>query len=529
VTRAALLAVPVLFLALLFVVPVAAVVRVGLQEGASQMLAVFAAGRTWQIAGFTFLQAALSTAATIVVALPVAVVLARYRFPGRSALRSLVLVPFVMPTVVVAAAFLAIIGPGGLAGVDLSGTVWGLVLAHMYLNVAIVVRVLGSALSGVHPDLEKAAQVLGASRAQAWRRVVLPVVSPSLRASAVIVFLFCFTSFGIVQVLGAGQVRTLEVEIYRQTTYLLDLPAAAALSLLQLGAVVAMLAVVGRGRTVTAARVVDASRPPRTGWERVAVAVIAVLAAAAVLTPLVLVLWRSLSIDGHWSLAGWQTLFASSDSTNAVSPWRAVVASLRTAGVATALAVVVGGMASVGLALGRRGGWLRSVDALLLLPLGTSAVTVGLGMLLAFGRPPLDLRSTGVLIVLAQALVAAPFVVRVMTPALEGLDRRLFDVAAVLGHSPARGVWSVGVPLALPAVAVAVGFAFAITIGEFGATVFLTTAADPTLPVAIARLLARPGELTVAAAYAASALLMLVTLVLVVAVDRVRLGRAVAF
>ncbi len=193
------------------------------------------------------------------------------------------------------------------------------------------------------------------------------------------------------------------------------------------------------------------------------------------------------------------------------------------------LAMLVGGMAAFGLAFRGRGGWLRSVDALMLLPLGTSAVTVGLGMLLAFGRPPLDLRNTGLLIVLAQALVAIPFVVRVLAPALSGFDRRYLDAAAVLGRSPVRALAGVAVPLLLPAVVVAAGFAFAVTIGEFGATVFLASPADPTLPVAISRLLARPGEVTVAAAYAASAVLMLITAAVVVGMDRVRLSRAVAF
>ena len=165
----------------------------------------------------------------------------------------------------------------------------------------------------------------------------------------------------------------------------------------------------------------------------------------------------------------------------------------------------------------------------MLLPLGTSAVTVGLGMLLAFGRPPVDLRNTGLLIVLAQALVAMPFVVRVLAPGFESFDRRYLEVAAVLGRSTWQAVRSVAVPLLLPLITVAVGFAFAVTLGEFGATVFLATPADPTLPVAISRLLARPGAVTVAAAYAASTVLMLITVAVVVAVDRVRVGRAVVF
>ncbi len=523
------LLVPLLFLILLFVIPVAAVVRVGVQEGPEAMLAVIGAGRTWRILGFTIAQAALSTLATMIVAMPAAVVLARFKFPGRALVRALVLVPFVMPTVVVAAAFLALIGPNGVLSVDLSGSVWGLVIAHVFLNIAVVIRVVGSVLATIEPGLEQAAQVLGASRWQAWWRVTWPLLRPGLRSSALIVFLFSFTSFGVVQVLGAGQLRTLEVEIYRQTAFLLDLPAAAALSLLQLLAVVAMLAVVGNTASVVSGPAVDVARPPH-GWRQwTGVTVIVTLTCVAVLAPLLIVLVRSLTIDGQWTTLGWQTLFAQGTSTNSVDPWSAVVASLRTAAAATLIAVTIGGMAAFGLAFSGRGRWLRSVDAMLLLPLGTSAVTVGLGMLLAFGRPPIDLRNTGLLIVLAQSLVAMPFVVRVLAPALQGFDRRYLHVAAVLGRSPVNALRSVAVPLVLPAVLVATGFAFAVTIGEFGATVFLASPADPTLPVAISRLLARPGAVTVAAAYAAGALLLMLTVAVVVAIDRVRLNRAVGF
>ncbi|MCU0278941.1 MAG: ABC transporter permease subunit, partial [Candidatus Nanopelagicales bacterium] len=256
--------------------------------------------------------------------------------------------------------------------------------------------------AGAHvpdPDLVAAARVLGDSRRQAFARVTWPLLRPAVRASATIVFLFCFTSFGVVQVLGAGQLRTVEVEIYRRTALLLDLPAAAALSLLQLLTVVAMLVVLGGSRATSTSAAVDVARVPR-GVERAWVAMVAILTSCVVLAPLLVVLLRSLVIDGEPTLAGWQTLFGESDSTNAVDPWSAVLASLRTASAATVLAVLVGGSAALGLAWSRRGGWMRSLDALLLLPLGTSAVTVGLGMLLAFGRPPLDLRNTGVLIIL---------------------------------------------------------------------------------------------------------------------------------
>ena len=215
-------------------------------------------------------------------------------------------------------------------------------------------------------------------------------------------------------------------------------------------------------------------------------------------------------------------LFSQGDSTNAVDPFSAVLASLRTAGGATLLAMLVGGMAAFGLAFRGRGGWLRSVDALMLLPLGTSAVTVGLGMLLAFGRPPLDLRNTGLLIVLAQALVAIPFVVRVLAPALSGFDRRYLDAAAVLGRSPVRALAGVAVrcfcPLLWSRQVSRSRSRSGNSVPQYSGQPRRSDPAGGHLAAAGAA-----WEVTVAAAYAASAVLMLITAAVVVGMDRVRL------
>ena len=141
---------------------------------------------------------------------------------------------------------------------------------------------------------------------------------------------------------------------------------------------------------------------------------------------------------------------------------------------------------------------MRGFDALLMLPLGTSAVTVGFGFLITLDKPPLDLRESWILVPLAQALVGVPFVVRVMLPVLRAVDDRLREAAAVLGASPLR-VWrEVELPLARPGAGIAAGFAFAVSLGEFGATVFIARPDSPTLPVAVARLLGRAGTSTTA-------------------------------
>ncbi|MGH9274680.1 MAG: ABC transporter permease, partial [Acidimicrobiales bacterium] len=477
------------------------------------------------VAWFTLWQALASTALTLVLALPAAHVLARYEFRGRRALQALITVPFVLPTVVVGAAFLALLGPKGPLGLDLDGSVWAILLAHAFFNHAVVVRTVGGLWEGLDPRTEEAARLLGASRWRAMREVTLPALRPAVASAAAITFLFTFTSFGVVRILGGPGHATLEVEIYRQTADLLDLPVASVLALLQLSAVACLLVVqdrLERRRGTQAIRMAPAQRhQPGTRAERWWLRANLGLLAALLVAPLVVLVERSFrTADGH-GLGAWRALIERTRATGLfVPPAEAVVNSLRYAAVATVVAVVLGGLAAA--ALTRPAGrFARAVDATLLLPLGTSAVTVGFGFLLALDRP-IDLRASPWLVPLAQAVVALPFVVRTMTPVLRSIDDRLREAAAVLGASPVK-VWrEVDLPLVRRAVLVAAGFAFAISLGEFGATTVIARADTPTVPVAIDRLLGRPGTTNVGQAFALSVVLLVITAASVLVVDRAR-------
>jgi thiamine transport system permease protein len=263
-------------------------------------------------------------------------------------------------------------------------------------------------------------------------------------------------------------------------------------------------------------------RRPETRGERVWLTGNLALIAVLLLVPLVALVERSLRVgDGH-GLAAWRALGERSRLTGLfVAPTDAVWNSLRFAAVATVVAVVLGTLAAAALARSRGRG-SRLVDAVLLVPLGTSAVTVGFGFLITLDRPPVDLRGSAALVPLAQALVALPFVVRTTLPVLRTIDGRMREAAAVLGAPPWR-VWrEVDLPLIARATAVAAGFAFAISLGEFGATTVIARVDAPTVPVAIDRLLGRPGSLTSAMAFAMSTILMVMTAVAVVLADRVR-------
>jgi thiamine transport system permease protein len=544
-------AIPAGFLAVFFVLPVGTIVWTGLAPDGSLELGVV--GRVLTdpsvrgVAWFTLWQAVLSTGLTLLVALPGAYVLSRVDFRGRRAIQAAVTVPFVLPTVVVGSAFLALLGPRSpintamttLLGdaaptLDLRRTVTAILLAHVFFNYAVVVRTVGGLWSLIDPKLEDAARVLGASRWQAFREVSLPLLRPAIASAAAIVFLFTFTSFGVVLILGGPGRATIEVEIHRATTQLLDLPLASALALLQLLAVVASLAVYGRlqRRATTEQSLVDAGtalRTPRTRGERWFLrsnlaAMVGLLAA-----PLLVLVERSLVTDRGYGLDHYLALVTDERATVLTVPaGEAIRNSLLFGTGATLVALVVGGLAATAATLGE--GRLSSiVDRALMVPLGTSAVTIGFGFLLALGRPPLDLRASPWLVPIAQALIATPFVVRTLVPVLRAIDQRLRDAAAVLGASPWRVWLEVDLPIVGRAVLVAAGFSFAIAVGEFGATVFVARANLPTMPVAIFRLLGRPGIANFGQAMAMSTVLMMITASALLAIDRLRVGQVGRF
>ena len=547
--RLGLMAVPAAFFTVFFAVPVAAIVDRGTRSGGQwhtgHVAGVLGDPDVQQVLWFTGWQAAASTLLTLAVGLPGAYVFARFAFPGRQLLRAVVTVPFVLPTVVAGSAFLALLGRGGLLdelwGVRLDTTVWAILLAHVFFNVAVVIRTVGGLWAQLDPQQEEAARMLGAGRFHAWRTVTLPALAPAVAAAALMVFLFTFSSFGVVQILGGPRFSTLEVEIYRQTAQLLDLRTAAVLTMLQFAAVAALLAVHARTvrRRESFLRLVDAAhtaRRPEGPAQWTLLCTVLTVVMLLVLVPLGVLVERSLAGPHGYGLHHYRALMSpeASGATFLVAPVEAVGNSLTYAAVATGVALLVGGLAAAALArtpMGRGPGgrMLRGFDALLMLPLGTSAVTVGFGFLITLDEPPLDLRDSWLLVPLAQALVGVPFVVRTVLPVLRAVDHRLREAAAVLGASPLR-VWrEVDLPMVRRALLVAAGFAFAVSLGEFGATVFIARPDSPTLPVAVARLLGRAGELNYGQAMALSTVLMLVCAASLLLLERLRTDRSGEF
>ncbi len=518
-------AIPVTMFALFFFYPVGSLLGRGLFPGGSLDLAgageALAKPRVQRIAVFTVWQAAASAALAVLLGVPGAHVLYRCTFRGRTAARALVTVPFVLPTIVVALAFRTLFAADGvLGGLALDGSVLVILAAHVFLNYAVVVRTVGAAWAHLDTRPAEAARSLGAGPVRVFLTVTLPSLLPAIAAAFVMVFLFCATSFGIMLILGGSRYGTLETEIYRQTAQIGDLRAAAVLSVLQLLLVVAVLAVgaVIRRRSETTLRLrasVDLARPIRRA-DLPAVVVTAVVG-AALIAPLAVLVIRSLQTPTGWGLDNYRALSGTGENNKLITPVTdAVGYSLRTALAAAALSVVIGVLLSVVLARrpqrrGRRGRVagraIGTLDALVMLPLGVSAVTVGFGFLIALDKPPLDLRSSPLLIPIAQAMVTIPLVVRMVLPILRAADDRLRQAAAVLGAGPIRVWWSVDLPIMSRALAGASAFAFAVALGEFGATTFIARPETPTLPIVIGKLISRPGSVNAGMALAAAVVL----------------------
>jgi thiamine transport system permease protein len=515
-------AVAVVAVAVVVVVPLSAVLTKAVRvDGAWSMEALsrmLGSARTWRVVALTFGQAVVSTALTLAVGLPVAWVLARLRFPGASLVRTTAMVPFVLPSVVVGAAFASMLGPRGL--VDLRGTWWAIFAAHMCFNLAVVLRVVEPALRSVPASLVDAARLSGATRREVLRRVVMPVAAPSIRSASIVVFLFCLTSFGVVVLLGGGSVTTIEVELWVRATRQFDLSGAAVLAGIQAVMVLAVL-LLSAPSAITFASRGSGGRPRRrcrTPRDRAAVAVAVLLVAVVAVLPIAALVERSLAVPGGHGLAHWRELGTVTAGTGlAVDPMSAVWASLRAAAMACILAALLGLPAS--LAVARRPDGLASRT--LLLPLAVSATSVGLGLLLVAGRPPLDLRRSAALVVVAQTMVALPLLVRTVAPALAGLPPSVTDAASLCGAGSWRRWWRIQLPMVRPAVAAGVGLAFVAALGEFGATVFVARTAAPTVPVAIERMMSRPGSAGLGQAMALSCVLVAVCGVALLVIDGV--------
>ncbi len=543
-------AAPLLFIGWFFYQPLLAIFRLVLQTTLADGFTANLALRVGRPLLFTFGQAGLSTLLTFVVGVPAAYVFARFDFRGKRVLRVLTTLPFILPTVVAAAGFNALLGPRGWLNlglmslfnlvdppVQILNSLGAILIAHVFYNTSVYIRVVGSAWAQFDQRMEDAARVLGASPWRALREVTLPLLAPSILAATLLVFLFDFTSFGVVLLLGGPRFSTLEVEIYIQAMNMFNLPLAGLLSAIQMVCTLFLTVVHARlnGRAAQLSPHVRGSdvRKARSLGERILVVAVIITVLVLLVSPLAALGLRSFTrmeaergergeVKTGLTLAYYQELFVNRrQSLFYVPPIEAVRNSLIYAAATVVISLTLGFLAAYALRLRLRIN--RLLDPLLMLPLGASAVTLGLGFILVFNRPPFSAQNFPLLMPIAHSLVALPFVIRTLQPALASIPSSLRSAAAVLGASPLR-VWrEVDLPIMARAALVGAVFSFTISLGEFGATSFLARPEYPTIPVAVFRFISQPGAMNYGQALAMSTLLLAVCAVSILVMEHVRL------
>ena len=513
--------IPLVFVAVLFYWPVTEVTLLGLS---GDWLAQLLEQKTLAVIWFTLWQAALSTIVTIVVAIPGAYLLYRKSFPGQRIVNALITVPFVLPSIVVAVGFTVFRSVHefyqGIGLTFLADPVYWIIAAHVFVNYSIAVKTIGGVWAALDSDTESAAELDGAGRFRTLVSVSLPQLRPAIFSAAALIFLFSATSFGIVLVLGGGQVQTIETSIFFAATQRLDLELASALVVVQT-LITALAFIVGTklaGGTFGLEQVFEGSAKPKID-RRDLVAVFSSIATwvGLLAMPLILVLVQAFNSKGVFSLDNFANLVTrgARDLLN-ITFVQAAGNSVRNMFIAAAIAFVLGTLIA----------WLlnrtkvRSLDLVFLLPLGVSSVVLGFGFLISFDAEWFPLRSSWLIVPLAQALIALPMVIRLVYPALVSIGKDPIEQAQLDGASSFQ-VWRfIESRMIRGVLLTALGFAAIISIGEFGASSFLANGSQATIPTLLYRLISRPGEQNYGMAMAVSAILILLSALVVYLASR---------
>jgi len=549
--KALLWVLPLVFLGIFFYQPLFAIFSLIFSPRFSSGWEAFSLSSLLKPLGFTFTQAFLSTLLTLALGLPSAYIFSHFNFRGKRTLRLLSALPFILPTVVVAAGFNALLGPRGWVNLGLM-TLFGLekapiqflntfgaiLIAHVFYNTTIMIRIVSNAWANHNERLDKAAQMLGAKPWQVFKEVTLPLLSPSILAASLLVFLFNFTSFGVVLMLGGPGFETLEVAIYTQAFQRFNLPIAGLLSIIQLACTLGITIFYNRAshkQLASKAQHIQKITPRKTRnlAEKVWVALIVIILIVLIVSPLAALIARSFArlepargersgFEYGLTTAYYQELFTNRQgSIFYVPPIEALKNSLIYAGITIIITLFLG--ISLAYALTHSSLASRLLDPLIMLPLGASAVTLGLGFIIVFNTAPWNNPNLPLLLPIAHSLVALPFVVRSLMPAIRKIPTSLRQAASILGASPIRVFREVDLPLMTRAILVSMIFAFTISLGEFGASSFITTPENPTIPVAIYRYISQPGALNYGQALAMSTLLLLVCSTGIILIEKLRL------
>ena len=498
---------------LLFLIPVCITLSQAFIEDGSATFAVvletFSNPYYLKIMTFTLLQALISTLAALALGLPGAYLMTTYRFPGKKLLKALYSVPFVLPSILVVLGFVIFYGNSGFLNKALMAifkleepplkilySFTAVIMAHAFYNFPVIISLVSEYWQKLDYSCERAALTLGSKKFKVFRTITLPRLRPAILSAASLVFLFCFTSFAIILVLGGGpSLTTTEVEIYRLARISMDTSQACALSLFSMVVAILVLALysaaqnkqnsLNKGESIKQSQN-KVQRKPKTFLQHFVIIIYLVFSLLFILCPILSILARSFlgstsRASGYsWSLSAYVKLFQiGSSNLKAIlnSVIIALVASILAAGAALRICTYI--------VKDKKGG--VAVDVVLMLPMVISSVIIGLSYFII--SKYFKFIPSIVLIILAHTVIIMPFIIRTILPVYRKIPESLVNASRTMGYSARATFLHVERPLLRPALLTGMVFSFVMSIGELNATLLLGSSSYQTLPVQIYRLI----------------------------------------
>ncbi len=455
---------------------------------------------------FTLLQALISTLAALIIGLPGAYLMTTYRFPGKKLLKALYSVPFVLPSILVVLGFVIFYGNSGFLNKALMAlfkleepplkilySFVAVIMAHAFYNFPVVISIVSEYWQKLDYSCERAALTLGSRRFKVFRTITLPRLRPAIFSSASLVFLFCFTSFAIILVLGGGpSLTTTEVEIYRLARISMDTSKACALSLFSMLVAILVLALYSvaqnkqnKGETIKQSQI-KVQRKPCSFFQHFGISVYLIFSLLFILCPILSIIVRSFlgsasrAGANEWTISAYVKLFQAGSSN-----LKAIVNSLGIALASSILATTAALRICTYIVKDKRGG--VAVDVTLMLPMVISSVIVGLSYFII--SKYLKFIPSIVLIILTHTVIIMPFIIRTVLPVYRKLPESLTNASRTMGYSARATFRHIEKPLLRPALLTGMVFAFVLSVGELNATLLLGSSSYQTLPVQIYRLI----------------------------------------
>ena len=533
-----LLLAAVSFIILLFYLPLSLVFKSALFPGEGNFTLknitnVLSSPYNRHIIFFTISQATISTIFAILIGLPGAWLLATKEFPGKKVLKAVSSVPFVLPSILVVLGFVIFFGNNGYLNRLIMGvtglenpplkilySMKAIILAHGFYNFPIVIRLVSSLWEKLDPSLANAAMAMGAGRVRLFFTITLPQIIPAVLASAALIFVFCFTSFAIILVLGGGPAyTTLEVEIYRQVRISLNMEAAAALSLT--GILITLVFVyinvhfqssLNYHEDIGNQDHLNEKKKKNVHKFKPGIGIYIVFITLLVAAPVISVIIKSFIIPNSeikgfiFSSSAYSEIFKKSTISYGITILEAIGNSISYAFYTVIFSILLGTLVSY--ILKGKSKVSGILDTLFMLPISVSSVILGLGYLKIMNYIEGPFRSSPILIILAHTVIAFPFVTRAVKPVMDKIKPELIHAALSLGETPFRVFISIELPLIKSAIFAGAAFAFAISIGEMNATILLASENTITIPLMMYRLI---GSYNFTAACALGTLLIIFT------------------